>query len=146
MSDSRFDRMCLFGAVAVVFFLAMTLSGLAHAEDSQDIRGTKHGCADVTATGGWDTLTSSNLENQSGSTVLASGLYWTELLVKDGSATVYVCEAAGASCGAGTGGKMSIAGGAALALPLRGLSVTSVAVYAAVGTTLQVCGYFRTSP
>jgi len=29
---------------------------------------------------------------------------------------------------------------------MRGLSVTSIAVYAAAATTVQVCGYFRTAP
>ena len=143
---NRARRRMLAAVAYVVFAVVFGLASIARAEDSQDIRGTKHGCKDVTASGGWDTLTSADLESQTGSAVLASGLYWTEILVKSGSATVYVCEAAGASCGTGTGNKLSVASGAALTLPLRGLSVTSVAIYATAAATLQVCGYFRTSP
>jgi len=139
-------RRSIMAAAVVAFIVAFGLVRLAHAEDSRDVRGTRHGCQDITATGGWDTLTSASLENQQGSAALASGLYWSEILVKGGSATVYVCEAAAASCGSGTTNKASVATGATLMLPLYGLSVTSVAIYAANGTTLQVCGYFRTTP
>jgi len=139
-------RRSIMAAAVVAFIVAFGLVRLAHAEDSQDVRGTRHGCKDVTATGGWDTLTSADMESQAGSAVLASGLYWTEIMVKDGSAAVYVCETTGASCGSGTGNKMSVATGATLVLPMRGLSVTSIAVYAAAATTVQVCGYFRTAP
>lgn len=129
-----------------VAFLGAFLGGVcaARAEDALDIRGTKHGCQDVTASGGWDTLTSASLENQQGAAALSASLYWTEVVVKGGSAAVYVCEAAAASCGSGTANKMAVATGATLVLPLRGLSVQSIAVYAAIGTTVQVCGYFRT--
>lgn len=139
-------RRSIMATAVVAFIVAFGLVRLAHAEDSQDVRGTRHGCKDVTGTGGWDTLTSADMESQTGSAVLASGLYWTEIMVKDGSAAVYVCETAGASCGAGTGNKMSVATGATLVLPLRGVSPTSVAIYATAATTVQVCGYFRTSP
>lgn len=139
-------RRSIMAAVVVAFIIAFGLVRLAHAEDSQDVRGTRHGCKDVTASGGWDTLTSADLESQTGSAVLASGLYWTEIMVKSGSAAVYVCETTGASCGSGTANKMSVATGGVLVLPMRGLSVTSIAVYAAAATTVQVCGYFRTAP
>jgi len=142
---ARRNRM-LAAVVFVVFALVFFLASLARAEDSQDIRGNYHGCKDVTASGGWDTLTSVDLESQTGSAVLSASLYWTELLIKSGSAAVYVCEAAGASCGTGTGNKLSVASGAALTLPLRGMSVQSVAIYATAATTVQVCGYFRKSP
>lgn len=139
-------RRTLLAALVVVFLLAFGLASVARAEDKDDVRGTRHGCKDVTASGGWDTLTSADLESQTGSAALASGLYWTEIMVKDGSAAVYVCETAGASCGAGTGNKMSVATGATLVLPLRGISPTSVAIYATAATTVQVCGYFRVNP
>ena len=142
---TRRNRM-LASVVFIVFALVFGLTSAARAEDSNDIRGTDHGCKDVTASGGWDTLTSADLESQRGSAVLSASLYWTEILVKGGSAAVYVCEAAGASCGTGTGNKLSVASGAALTLPLRGMSIQSVAIYAAAATTVQVCGYFRKSP
>lgn len=128
---------------ALAFLAAFAVAQAARAEDSQDVRGTKHGCVDVTASGGWDTLTSASLENSQGSAVLSSGLYWTEVFVLNGSADVYLCLAAGGSCGAGTANKMKIATGASGSFPLRGLSATSIAVYAAAATTVQVCGYFR---
>lgn len=118
----------------------------AAAEDANDVRMTKHGCVDVTASGGWDDLTSASFENQQGSAALSAGLSFTELLVKDGSAAVYVCEAAGAGCGATTANKMKVTSGAALTVPLRGLSVATVSVFAAVSTTVQVCAGFRASP
>lgn len=139
-------RIVAWSAVMLVFLVVFGLARLARAEDAQDVRGTRHGCKDVTASGGWDTLTSADLENMQGSAVLASGLYWTELLIKDGSASVYVCEAAGASCGVGTGNKLSVAAGASVVLPMRGLTATSVAIYATAATTVQVCGFFRTVP
>ena len=118
----------------------------AVAEDMYDIRGTKHGCADVVATGGWDDLTSASLENMQGSAALGASLYWTEVIVKSGSAAVYLCEAAGAGCGANTANKLSVATGASLTIPLRGLVVQTIAVLAAGATTVQVCGFFRASP
>ena len=84
-------RRTLLTALVVVFLLAFGLASVARAEDKDDVRGTRHGCKDVTASGGWDTLTSADLESQTGSAALASGLYWTEIMVKDGSAAVYVC-------------------------------------------------------
>jgi hypothetical protein len=39
-----------------------------------------------------------------------------------------------------------VATGATLVLPLRGISPTSVAIYATAATTVQVCGYFRVNP
>ena len=84
-------RRSIMAAAVVAFIVAFGLVRLAHAEDSQDVRGTRHGCKDVTASGGWDTLTSADLESQTGSAALSSGLYWTEIVVKDGSAAVYVC-------------------------------------------------------
>lgn len=136
----------------IVFFASFLGAGAARAEDLNDVRGTRHGCVDVTATGGWDTLTSASLENSTGSAVLSASLYWTEVLVKDGSATVYLCLAAAASCGAGTGNKLSVAAGSSITLPLRGITpsgssgVQSIAVYAAAATTVQVCGFFRSAP
>ena len=139
-------RRSIMAAAVVAFIVAFGLVRLAHAEDSQDVRGTRHGCKDVTATGGWDTLTSADLEDSKGSAVLASNLYFTELLVLNGSAHSHVCLAASASCGSGTANKVKVASGAALMLPMRGLSVQSVSIYATASTTLQVCGYFRTAP
>ena len=139
-------RVALWLVLVGAFFAALGIARVAQAEDAQDIRGTKHGCVDHTATGGWDTLTSASLENQQGSAVLAASLYWPEILIKSGSAAVYVCETTAASCGAGTTNKMSVATGATLVLPMRGLSAQSIAVYATAATTVQVCGYFRSSP
>lgn len=136
----------MFRKLLTIAILTLVPGKMALAEDAQDIRGTKHGCKDVTASGGWDSLTSADLESQTGSAALSSGLYWTELMIKSGSATVYVCEAVGTSCGTGTGNKLSVASGAVVVLPLRGINTTSVAVYATAATTLQVCGYFRVSP
>ena len=60
-------RRSIMAAAVVAFIVAFGLVRLAHAEDSQDVRGTRHGCKDVTASGGWDTLTSADLESQTGS-------------------------------------------------------------------------------
>ena len=139
-------RRSLWAAAIVAFIVALGLARIARAEDSQDVRGTRHGCADVTATGGWDSLTSASLESTQSGSALPASLYWTEVLVINGSANVYLCLTTGASCGTGTGRKPRVASGGALSLPLRGLNTQSVAVYAANGTTLQVCGYFRTAP
>ena len=151
--ERRYLRAKFMAALAAVFlFVSCGLTGFARAEDLNDVRGTRHGCVDVTATGGWDTLTSASLENSTGSAALSASLYWTEVLVKDGSATVYLCLAAAASCGAGTGNKLAVAAGSSITLPLRGVApsgssgVQSIAVYAAAATTVQVCGFFRSAP
>ena len=130
---------------SIFLILFVTLGGLApvHAEDASDVRGTSHGCVDVTGSGAWATLTSASLENSAGSAALAASLYWTEIVVKDGSAPAYICLAAAASCGGTTANKMVVPTGAALALPLRGISTQSVAVFTAGAATAQVCGYFR---
>ncbi len=146
MDDSRGFLGTLGVGLLVVLLVLLGLTHLAHAEDAYDVRGTKHGCADLTATGGWDTLTSASLENQQAAAALSASLYWTEVLVKGGSAAVYVCEATGTSCGTGTGNKLSVATAGSLSLPLRGLNTQSIAIYAANGTTVQVCGYFRSAP
>ena len=138
-----FRRRSILAAAIVAFVVAMGLTRLARAEDSMDVRGVAHGCKDVTASGGWDSITSADLESSTGSAVLASGLYYSEVMVLNGSADVYLCLAAGGSCGTGTGNKVKVASGAALMLPLRGINPTSVAIYATAATTLQVCGFFR---
>lgn len=139
-------RRAIMAAVVVAFIVAFGLARLAHAEDSNDVRGNYHGCKDVTASGGWDSLTSADLESSTGSAVLSSGLYFSEVLVLNGSADVYLCLAAGASCGTGTANKVKVASGAALMLPVRGINPTSIAIYATAATTVQVCGYFRKTP
>lgn len=139
-------RLVAWALIMAVFACAFGVARLARAEDKDDVRGNFHGCADVTATGGWDSLTSASLESSLGSSTLAASLYWTEVLVVNGSADVYLCLTTGASCGTGTAGKLKVASGAALSLPLRGLATRSVAVYATAATTLQVCGYFRVQP
>lgn len=139
-------RRSIMAAAVVAFVVALGLARLARAEDANDVRGNFHGCKDVTASGGWDSLTSADLESSTGSAVLSSGLYFSEVLVLNGSADVYLCLAAGGSCGAGTGNKVKVASGAALMLPVRGINPTSIAVYATAATTLQVCGYFRARP
>ena len=127
--------------------LILAVTPVARAEDAKDIRGNYHGCLDYTFSATeWATLTSASLENMAGVSTLAASLYWTEIMVKGASATVYVCEAASASCGAGPSNKVSVATGATLVLPLRGTGVKSVAIYSEDGTTAQVCGYFRAVP
>ena len=128
------------------FALLMLLPLAAGAEDSNDVRGTKSGCKDFTATGSFVSFTSADLEDAAGSSTLASGLYWTEVTVTGTSATVYVCTAAAASCGADTTNKRAVASGAALTLPMRGLATATVALRAANGTTGHLCGYFRSTP
>ena len=139
-------RRSIMSAAVVAFIIAFGLVRLAHAEDSQDVRGTLHGCKDVTASGGWDALTSADLEDSEGSAVLAASLYFTEIMVLNGSAHAHICLAAAASCGTGTANKVKVASGAALVLPLRGLASQAVSIYAAAATTLQVCAYFRKAP
>jgi len=136
----------LAAVVLVVLGLVFGLTSLARAEDANDVRGNFHGCKDVTASGGWDSITSADLESSTGGAVLSSGLYFTEVMVLNGSADVYLCLTTGASCGSGTANKVKVASGAALALPLRGVNPTSVAIYATAATTLQVCAYFRRNP
>ena len=137
------SRWPLILAALVAFLTAFGVVCVARAEDALDVRGTKHGCADVTATGDWATLTSASLENAAGSSALAASLYWTEVFISGGSADVYLCEAAAASCGVGTGNKQKVPTAGAIALPLRGLGIQSIATYAANGTTFQICGFFR---
>lgn len=136
-------RRAIMAAAVVAFVTAFGLARLARAEDMYDVRGNYHGCKDVTASGGWDALTSADLESSTGSAVLSSGLYYSEVMVLNGSADAYLCLAPAASCGAGTGNKVKVASGAALVLPLRGVNPTSVSIYATAATTLQVCAYFR---
>lgn len=139
-------RRSIMAAAVVAFIVAFGLVRLARAEDANDVRGNFHGCKDITASGGWDSITSADLESSTGSAVLSSGLYFTEVMVLNGSADVYLCLTTGASCGSGTANKVKVASGAALALPLRGVNPTSVAIYATAATTLQVCAYFRKGP
>lgn len=143
---NRARRRLLAAVAFVVFAIVFGLTSIARAEDSQDIRGTRHGCTDLTTTGAWDELTSASLEDMRGSSALAASLYWTELFIKGGSATVYVCEAASADCGSNTTNKLSVASGASITLPLRGLSLRTVSIQATASTTVQVCGFFRTAP
>ena len=139
-------RRAIMAAAVVAFVVAFGLARPARAEDKDDVRGNYHGCKDVTASGEWDSITSADLESSTGSAALSSGLYFTEVMVLNGSANVYLCLATGASCGSGTANKVKVASGAALALPLRGVNPTSVAIYATATTTLQICAYFRKSP
>jgi hypothetical protein len=143
---NRARRRMLAAVAFVVFAIVFGLTSIARAEDSQDIRGTRHGCTDLTTTGAWDELTSASLEDMRGSSALAASLYWTELFIKGGSAVVYVCEAAAADCGSNTTNKLSVASGASITLPLRGLSLRTVSIQATASTTVQVCGFFRTAP
>jgi hypothetical protein len=126
----------------------LCLAGPCRAEDAQDVRGTKSGCLDVTADGNWTSYTSASLEDESGTAALAASLYWTEVAVYNGSASVYVCQTAAASCHAAgdTTNKRVVLTGAAWVLPVRGKGVQTVAIKAANGTTYQLCGYFRTTP
>lgn len=128
------------------FLALLLLAGVAHAEDAQDVRGNYVGCKDVTATGSWVSYTSADLENAAGSAVLGSGLYYTEVALTQPSASVYLCHTAAGSCGADTTNKRSVASGAALVVPMRGLGVQTIALRAANGTTVQLCAYFRASP
>ena len=95
MSGARVAAWC----AAVVFAVAFGLVSLARAEDAQDVRGNFHGCVDATVPTSWTELTSASLEDSKGSGALSASLYWTELMIKGGSAAVYVCMA-GASCAA----------------------------------------------
>jgi hypothetical protein len=133
-------------SIAVFLVVSVGLVGLARAEDAQDIRGTAHGCVDATVQTEWTALTSASLENSKGSSVLAGSLYWTEILIKGGSAAVYLCLAGASSCGIGTTNKLSVPAGATLSIPLRGLGVQTISLYGTgiTGSAVQVCGYFRT--
>lgn len=149
VSDRPYSRARLAGLLAlVVFLVAFGLAGLARAEDAQDIRGTHHGCVDTTVPTSWTSLTSASLESSKGSTSLAASLYWTEILIKAPSAAVYLCMATAASCGTGTANKLSVDTGGTLMIPLRGLNLQTVSLYGTgiVGSTVQVCGYFRVQP
>ena len=140
MSGARVAAWC----AAVAFAVAFGLANLARAEDAQDVRGNFHGCADLTLGLSWTALTSASLEDSKGSGALTGSLYWTELMVKAPSDTVYVCMAGAASCGANGENKLSIASGGTLAIPMRGLNVQTVSLYGTSGSpTVQVCGYFR---
>ena len=141
MSGARVAAWC----AAVVFAVAFGLAGLARAEDAQDVRGNYHGCVDTTVPTSWTELTSASLEDSKGSAALSGSLYWTELLIKGGSAAVYVCMTGASSCGSGTTNKLSVDAGATLSIPLRGLLVQTVSLYGTgmVGSAVQVCGYFR---
>ena len=132
----------------VMLFLLLGLTHLAHAEDMHDIRMTRHGCQDLVVPAAWTTYTSASFENMQGSAALAGSLYWTELFVKAPDVALYICEAAAASCGADTTNKMSVAAGASLTVPLRGLGIQSLSLYGTgiIGTTVQVCGGFRSAP
>lgn len=134
--------------VLALALLALCLATTASAEDSNDVRGTRSGCLDVTADGNWTSYTSASLEDESGTAVLAASLYWTEVAVYNGSASVFVCQAAAASCHAAgdTTNKRVVLTGAAWVLPVRGKSLQTIAIKAANGATFQVCGYFRTTP
>lgn len=142
MSGARVAAWC----IAVILMVSAGLVGLARAEDAQDVRGTAHGCADLTVAAEWTALTSASLENSKGSAALSASLYWTEILVKGGTAAVYVCLAGASSCGSGTTNKLSVPAGATLSIPLRGLGVQTLSLYGTGGggSAVQVCGYFRT--
>lgn len=149
VSDRPYSRARLAGLLAlVVFVLTFGLVGLARAEDAQDVRGTHHGCVDTTIQTEWTALTSASLENSKTATTLPSSLYWTEVLIKSPSAAVYLCMATAASCGTGTGNKISVDTGGTLMIPLRGLNLQTISLYGTgiVGSTVQVCGYFRVQP
>lgn len=120
----------------------------AIAEDAQDIRGTYSGCVDATIGASWSGFTSADLEDSSGSAVLAASLYWTEINVITPSAAIYVCTGPAAGCGANTANKRATATSATWVLPARGLSggVQTVSLRAGgAGVTVQLCGYFRKS-
>lgn len=144
MSGARVAAWC----VVVAFGVAFGLAQLARAEDAQDIRGSNHGCVDTTVPTSWTALTSASMENSRGSAALSSGLYWTELLILEPSAAVYVCLAGASSCGANTTNKLAVPAGGTLSIPLRGLNVQTVSLYGTgiVGSVVQVCGYFRSVP
>lgn len=153
INERRYLRAKLLAlAAAVAFLVSCGLTSLARAEDMNDVRGTRHGCIDVTSTGGWDTVTSDLMENSTSGAVLAASLYWTEVLIHGGSAAVYLCLNSKTNCGTGTANKLSVATGATVSIPLRGIApasasgVQSIAVYSGIGETFQVCGHFRVSP
>lgn len=141
MSGARVAAWC----AVVAFGVAFGLAQLARAEDAQDVRGKYHGCVDTTVPTSWTELTSASLEDSKGSAALSGSLYWTELLIKGGDAAVYVCLTGASSCGANTTNKLSVASGATLSIPLRGLLVQTVSLYGTgiAGSAVQVCGYFR---
>lgn len=142
MSGARVAAWC----IAVILMVSVGLVGLARAEDAQDVRGTAHGCVDATIQTEWTALTSASIENSKTATTLPASLYWTEILIKGGSAAVYVCLAGASSCGSGTTNKLSVPAGATLSIPLRGLGLQTVSLYGTgiTGSVVQVCGYFRT--
>lgn len=140
MSGARVAAWC----AVVAFVVAFGLAGLARAEDAQDVRGNYHGCADLTLGPSWTALTSASLEDSKGSAALSGSLYWTELMVKTPSDTVYVCMTGAASCGEDGADKLSVGSGGTLVIPLRGLLVQTVSLYGTSSSpTVQVCGYFR---
>lgn len=142
MSGARVAAWC----IAVILMVSVGLVGLARAEDAQDIRGTAHGCVDATVPTSWTEYTSESLEDSKGSAALSANLYWTEILIKGGSAAVYLCLAGASSCGSGTTNKLSVPAGATLSIPLRGLDLKTLSLYGTgiTGSVVQVCGYFRT--
>ena len=149
ISDRPMMRARLASLIALVAFLVVfCLAALASAEDAQDIRGTHHGCVDSTIAAEWTAFTSASLESSKTATTLQASLYWTEIMIKAPSAAVYLCLAGTSACGVGTGNKISVAADATLVLPLRGLSVQTLSLYGTggVGSTVQVCGYFRNTP
>ena len=147
--ESPMRRAGVAGALAlVVFIVTFGLAGLARAQDSMGVVGTRHGCVDATIAAEWTALTSASLESSTGSAALAASLYWTELTVKAPSAAVYVCLAGASSCGSGTTNKLSVAADATLVLPVTGLSLQTISLYGTgiVGSAVQVCGFFRVHP
>lgn len=147
-SERPMRRAHIAGALAlVVFIVTFGLAGLARAQDVNGVVGTRHGCVDLTLGVEWTALTSASLESSTGSAVLAGSLYWTEILIKEPSDSVYLCLAAAASCGSGTTNKLKVTSGGTLALPVTGLSLQTISLYGTSGSpTLQVCGFFRVHP
>jgi hypothetical protein len=149
-SERPMRRARIAGALAlalVVFVVTFGLAGLARAQDVNGVVGTRHGCVDATIGMSWTELTSASLESSTGSAALASGLYWTEILIKEPTDSVYLCLAGASACGANTTNKLKVSSGGTLALPVTGLSLQAISLYGTSGSpTLQVCGFFRVHP
>lgn len=135
--------------VALLLFAGMFLASIgrpARAEDSHGVVGAKMGCKDFTAKGSFVTFAPSDLEDVAGSGALSGTLYVSTVQILNTSASVYLCLAASASCGADTTNKPVTAAGAARLDVTYGMGVTSIALRAANAVTGQVCVVYRTTP
>lgn len=130
----------------LALLLLFTAVPQAVADDAVDAKGTRLGCKDVTATGEWDAVASSDLVDAASATALPANLYWTLVEILNGSAAVHVCTTGASSCGSDGTSKPVVQAGAYRSISTRALATKTISVLAAEGTTVQVCGYVRVVP